>query len=78
MTVESTQVFRGSVTPEMAEFLTHDGESLDRGMGQIRAGHGVAMQFHEEKTRTFECCCGRSFRKPETAREHLEEAMLDG
>lgn len=72
ITVESTQVYRGNVTPGLAEFLTNDGKRLDRTTGRERSGEGVELEFHREVKRTYECSCGRRFRKPETAREHLE------
>lgn len=77
VTVESTQVYRGEVTPERAEFLTNDGQRFDRLIGKQRQGEGVELEIHKEIKRTYECSCGRRFRKPETAREHLEEQRND-
>lgn len=72
MTVESTQIFHGQVEPSQAELLTSDGTSIDA-YGRERTNEGVELDFHDEVKLTFECTCGDRFRKPETAREHLED-----
>lgn len=71
MKVESTQVWRGEVEPENAELLTGDGNRTNI-MGQ-KIGNTFSLELHEETKLIFECTCGRRFRKPKTAREHLEE-----
>lgn len=71
--VESIQVFRGDVEPDMAEFLTNDGVKYDRTTESEIGNQGPPMEFHIEERRTFECTCGRRFRKGETARQHLED-----
>lgn len=72
ITVEATRVFRGSVNPEMAEHLTQDGVSRNI-LGTEFGGQGVPMELHDEIKRTFECSCGKKFRKGKTARNHLEQ-----
>lgn len=72
ITVESTQVYRGEVPPEIAEHLTNDGARRNI-YGTEFEGQGPPLEFVEEVKITYECDCGRSFRKGETAREHLEE-----
>ena len=67
--VESTQVFRGSVSPANAELLRADGDS--------KFNDGVQLDPVGEVKRTFECSCGERFRKPRTAREHLEDVRDD-
>lgn len=71
VTVEATRVFSGDVEPGEAELLTYDGTSRDI-LGREYDNQGVPMAFDTETKRTYECSCGRRFRKPETAREHLE------
>jgi len=72
--VEATWKMAADVTPEMAEYLTGDGEySNIYGEGHDRAG--VALDHEEETKRIYECRCGRRFRSGETAREHLEQAF---
>ena len=73
ITVESTQVYRGDVPPNQAPFLTSDGERFSRTMQRKVERQGVELEFQKETKRTYECSCGRRFRKPETARAHLEE-----
>lgn len=68
--VESTQVWRGEVGPSEAELLTGDGSRTNI-LGR-EVANSVDLQLHEETKLTFECSCGRRFRKPETARKHLE------
>lgn len=69
--VESTQVFVGEAAPSEAALLTGEGDPPeDR---QWIGNQGVSLQFDEEIKCTYECSCGQRFRKPETAREHLEE-----
>lgn len=72
ISVESTQVWRGYVGPSEAELLTGDG--IQRGISGRSIPSSFDLDFHEETELAFECECGRRFRKPETAREHLEEA----
>jgi hypothetical protein len=72
VTVESTQIWRGSVPPERAEFLTQEGTRRNI-YGEEFNGQGVGLEFHHEEKMTFECSCGQRFRKGETAREHLEQ-----
>jgi len=72
ITVESTQIWRGSVSAEMAEFLTAEGTSRNI-YGKEFDGQDVALEFNHEKKRTFDCSCGERFRKGKTAREHLEQ-----
>lgn len=75
--VEATRVFRGSVPPGMAEFLTNEGTTRNI-LGTEFEGQGPELDLVEEIKRTYECSCGRSFRKGKTAREHLEEVADDG
>ena len=72
ITVESTQIHRGQVSLEMAEFLTSDGirENI---YGREFTGHGPPLEFSREEKRTYECSCGERFRKGATARAHLEQ-----
>lgn len=69
--VESKQLFRGTVPPEMAEALTGEYEASNI-MGRTWKA-GPSLEFDKEISVTYECKCGRCFRKSETAREHLEE-----
>lgn len=74
ITIEATRVFRGDVEPEESEFLAHDGMRRDI-LGREYDRQGVEMAFYKEVRRTYECSCGERFRKPETAREHLQEVI---
>lgn len=71
MIVESTQVWRGEVPPELSERLTSDGTAVDA-HGYEEKNVSISLELFEEVKLTFECRCGQKFRKPETAREHLE------
>lgn len=71
ISIESTQIWCGEVSPSNAELLTGDGERTNI-LGE-RSGNSFDLDFHKEIKLTFECDCGRRFRKPETARDHLEE-----
>lgn len=71
ITVESTQIYRGEVTPNMAEFLTSDGVERNIYGTEFRR-KGPILELVEEAKITYECTCGRRFRKGKTAREHLE------
>jgi len=71
ITVESTQLYRCEVPPEMAEHLTYEGTHRNI-LGRVSDGMDAPLEFDRELKRTFECSCGRRFRKGETAREHLE------
>lgn len=74
--VESTQIYRGEVSIEMAEFLTNEGVKRNI-YGEEFNKRGSPLEFEEETKITYECSCGRRFRKGKTAREHLEEANND-
>lgn len=76
ITVESTQIWRGEVTPPLAPELTSDATRTNI-LGEQFHGQGVDLQFVEEAKVTYECSCGEQFRKGETAREHLEEDFDD-
>lgn len=76
ITVESTRVYRGSVTPAMAEFLTMDGTRRNI-HGTEFTGQGPGLDLYKEIKCTYECSCGQRFRKGKTAREHLEEVSSD-
>lgn len=69
--IESTQVYRGYVEPENPEYLTSDGDGGPHAI--LEGSKSFSLDFHDEIKLTFECECGQRFRKPETARDHLEE-----
>ena len=71
--IESTQVYRGWVSPGEARLLTGDGVQYDSILREQSDNVSFDLEFQEEVKLTFECACGRRFRKPETAREHLEQ-----
>ena len=70
--IESTQVFAAEVGPNEPERLTNDAEVYNQTFGKTEKV-GYDMHFDRELKRTFECTCGAKFRKPETARAHLED-----
>ena len=70
--VESTQIHRAEVSPEMAELLTNDHTSRNI-YGEKFDGQGPPLEFHNEVKITYQCSCGMRFRKGKTARSHLEE-----
>jgi hypothetical protein len=70
--VESTQIYRGEVPTEMAEFLTNEGTKRNI-YGEEINKQGPSLDFVEERKIIYECSCGKRFRKGKTAREHLEK-----
>ena len=70
--VESTQIYQGYVSPSNASLLTGEGDGFDRLLERPTDNESFDLEFHAEKKITFECECGKKFRKGRTAREHLE------
>lgn len=73
--IESIQLFRSTVGPDEAELLV--GEATGLSITGREMSRAFDLEFHKEKKITFECTCGRRFRKPETAYDHLEEVRDD-
>jgi len=72
--VEATWQMAADVTVGLAEYLTNDGEYRNI-YGTRHHREGVELDFVAETKRTYECRCGRRFRKGKTAREHLEQSV---